>query len=440
MLLRQNGVWALPWFDSINRDARGVDHINGEMRRLLGLDTVTLRCAAYHKGADDADSWRTYFAVARDRDPQLPYGARWLEASDLPSLRFASEIERDAVAAWFARRDAPDTQRTAWESAGWFDTAAQWVHERLDALGMPAVGQVRQQRVWGLSCTMRVDTTGGVVYFKATPPFMAHEGKVMRAVAERCPSLLPPPLAVDERRGWLLMSDYGDDLLHRTPDIERWEDALRRFASVQVEQAAHTQDWLELGCPDRGLARMVGLIDPLIAASVRMLGGNANGLSDDEAKALQALSMPLKMMCARLAQYPVPHSLVHGDLGGNIIMRGDGYIFFDWTDVCISHPFFEMATISSAYFDEGALAPGTDSDVRLRDAFLEAWTAYAPMQSLVDAFETAKPLGALHQAMTYMWICSNIADLDRAEFASGLAHWIRQVLRLCGHGSLNSGD
>lgn len=431
-LIRSGQRWTLPNFAPQVTDTRQVDHINAEMRRMLGLETVTLRCAQSHIGDDARDSWRVFVALARNSNAQLLPDARWATQSDLRSTEFAPPALTDAVNAWFAERNNPPPQRAPWHSADWFDSAFEWIHARLDALGMPAIAPVRQLRAWGLSCAMRVATAGGDVYFKATPPFMAHEGRVMQAVAERYPALLPPPLAVDKRRGWLLMPDYGNAMLHESPDIARRETALRLFALMQVEQAAHTRDWLAIGCPDRGLGRMVDLIDPLIMSSPRLLDGKPYGLTADEIDRLRALSMRLKLMCARLAQYALPHTLVHGDLGGNILINNGGYVFFDWTDACISHPFFDMATISGAYFDRSALQSDPSADDRLRDAYLGAWAAYEPSARLTEAFEAAKPLGALHQAMTYMWILANIAEDERAELEGGLAHWLRNLLRLCG--------
>ena len=94
-----------------------------------------------------------------------------------------------------------------------------------------------------------------------------------------------------------------------------------------------------------------------------------------------------------------------------------------------------MATISAAYFDESILKDNQDADTRLRDAYLEPWTARIPIERLVEAFEASRPLGALHQAMTYMWIHTNISAEARPELEGGLLHWIRQLLRLCGRSS-----
>lgn len=439
LLLRDGDGWTLPNFAPRVTDARRVGHTNDEMRRQLGWDVFTLRCAQSRPSHDnpnadgEPDGMRVYIAEPLAADAPPPANMRWAAQSELPSVRFTTPALGEATAAWLADQSArADDRRPAWQFPGWHIAATEWIHARLAALGLCAAAPLRQERAWALSCTMRVNTSGGYAYFKATPPFMAHEGAVMQAVAERCPELLPPPLAVDARRGWLLMPDYGGEMLHESSDIARWEDALSLYARAQAGQAAHAREWLALGCPDRGLARMVGLINPLIASSDRLLGDKPNGMSQDEIGRLRALAMRLKLMCARLAQYRVPHTLVHGDLGGNILINDKGYAFFDWTDVCVTHPFFDMATISGAYFDEGALPQDADTEARLRDAYLSAWTEYEPRDRLVDAFEASKPLGALHQAMSYMWILTNIAPDARAELEGGLAHWLRILLRLCG--------
>lgn len=436
LLLRDGDDWTLPNFAPRVTDVRRVGHINDEMRRQLGWDVFTLRCVQSRVSQDadaEGDNWRVYIADPVSADAPPPPNMRWAALSELAAVLFATPEIGQAAAAYLAEQAAgADDRRAAWQVPGWHAHAAEWIHARLTELGLRVAAPLRQERAWALSCTMRVATSDGAAYFKATPPFMAHEGAVMQAVSERCPELLPPPLAVDARRGWLLMQDYGGEMLHESPDIARWEDALGIYARAQARQAAHAGEWLALGCPDRGLARMVGLIDPLIASAERLLWNKPNGLSQAEIGNLRALAMRLKLMCARLAQYRLPHTLVHGDLGGNILMNAKGYAFFDWTDVCVTHPFFDMATISGAYFDEGALPQDADTDARLRDAYLSAWTEYEPRERLLEAFEASKPLGALHQAMSYMWILTNIAPDARAQLDGGLAHWLRILLRLCG--------
>ena len=399
----------------------------------MGFEVWTLKCTA--RGEDSGNAWRIFIAVARESGTSSPSGSRWLDGERALSTNFANPSIKEATRAWFSDLDSPSELRAPWEAIGWHAAACEWIGSQLASLGFTIQDPIVQQRAWGLSCTMKISTEKGDVYFKATPPFMAHEGRAMQVIAEHCPKLLPSPLAIEPERGWLLMQDYGSYMLHECPDITRWEEALRLFSQAQVEQVERVHQWLTLNIPDRRLGRMVEMIDPLIASCSQMLTGGANGLSESEVSDLRSLSMPLKLMCARLAQFGVPNTLVHGDLGGNIIIGENGYTIFDWTDVCVSHPFFDMATVSSAYFDESILKDNQDADTRLRDAYLEPWTARIPIERLVEAFEISRPLGALHQAMTYMWILTNISADARPELEGGLLHWIRQLLRLCGRRS-----
>ena len=424
--------WAVPTFTPETTDARVVHHIGVEMRRQLGFDIWTLKCAA--RGETDDGHWRIFFSVARDSDVAVPEGAKWLSPADATAVNFSESWVGAAIEKWFAELESPPDLRAPWQEIGWHDSACAWIAAELARIGLPATGPVAQDRAWGLSCTMRIATDSGNVFFKATPPFMAHEGRATQAVAEHCPELVPQPLALDSERGWLLMTDYGGEMLHESPDIRRWEEALGVFSTAQIGQVEHAEFWMRQNIPDRRLGRMVEMIDPLIASCAHMLDGGTGGLSEEEIGDLRSLSMPLKLMCARLAHSGIPHTLVHGDLGGNILITETGYTFFDWTDVCISHPFFEMATISGAYFDESVLQDNPNAEIRLRDAYLRPWTRLMPMDKLIESFEASRPLGTLHEMMTYMWIRTNIPADARPELDGGLLHWVRTLLRQFGKG------
>jgi hypothetical protein len=315
-----------------------------------------------------------------------------------------------------------------WVHQGWFDDAAAWIQAQLAQRHLKALGPIVQERVWALSCVMRVETSLGAVYFKAVPPFMTQEAVAMREVSRQYPDLLPAPLAVDTGRGWMLMPDFGGDSLLRVPDLSRWQAVLRRCAHMHVEQARYVDDWLARGIPDRRLHRMVQLTEPLMTLASRLLSGSPPGLSAEDIEGLHALPLKMQVRCAKLATYGIPPTLVHGDLGGNILVHGEQYTLFDWTDVCIAHPFFELTTILDTVFDASVLPHEAHVRTQLRDAYLEPWTAYDTMERLVEAFELSTPLGALHQAMSYMWILMNVAEDARWELEHGLVMWLRHLL------------
>lgn len=433
LLLPNDNGWNLPRPVFQDAGIRSAPPVNKAMAEQFGLETSLLRCLFQREGSDSKGFIRAYAVELHGLGDEIPKGAMWAEPQQLADLALSHVDDRMALNAWVEGVTSSPELGAAWYAAGWWDPAIVWIDEALAVQSVVRTGPSRQVRSWALSSIIRTPTSTGDVYFKAVPPFMAQEGVAMDAIAREYPAMVSAPLASDKDRGWLLMPDFGGKLLVDVPDIERWEEAVRRHAIMQVEQAERTGLWLQMGMPDRSIRRMVDLIDPLITVSSRMLAGRAQGLSDEEVQALQGLSMRLKFMCAQLADFGIPHSLVHGDLGGNILAKDDGdFVFFDWTDACISHPFFDMATMANTVFDDNHFQGNESVGDRLRDAYLEPWAKHEPMDRLVQAYDAAKPLGALHQAMSYMWILNNIAEDARWEVEVGLPTWIRTLLRLCG--------
>lgn len=432
LLVPDRNGWTLPHFTPAVTDFRSVRHINDHVREQYGLEAVVQRCVAHRYDPNRGLQYSVYALENRSPVLPLPDGGMWVGGDELDRVPLAIPEHRE----WIRRglqdivADTVPELRVPWANVGWFDEALGWVQAQLEQLYIKVLGPRVQERAWALSCIMRIETSMGDVYFKAVPPFMVQESVAMREVSRQYPDLLPPPLATDVGRGWMLLPDFGGDLLVRMTDVSRWEEALRMYARMQVEQVGHVDDWLSRGIPDRRLHRMVQLIDPLIAMSSQILAGGPPGFSEAEIEVLRALPLRMKLLCANLAGYGIPHTLVHGDLGGNILVNGDRYMFFDWTDVCIAHPFFEMATIMDTVYDGNALRHRHEIEVRtrLRDAYLEPWTTYGTMEHLVEAFELTKSLGALHQAMSYMWMLMNVAEDARWELESGLAMWLKSLL------------
>ena len=251
LALSSSDGWRVPVFTPHTTDPRIVEHVNAEMRGQLGFDIWTLKCAA--RGENDGEDWRIFIAVARERGVAAPPNTMWVGRDESSSLKFALPAIDGAISAWFAGIDSPSELRAPWEAMGWHDSACDWIRAELAAHGIDAHAPIVQQRAWGISCTMLARTDAGDFYFKATPPFMAHEGRMMRAIAERCPQLLPAPIAADAERGWLLMPDYGSDMLHECPDIARWEEALRVFAQTQVSRRRMRENGLRSAVPTEDL-------------------------------------------------------------------------------------------------------------------------------------------------------------------------------------------
>ena len=132
-------------------------------------------------------------------------------------------------------------------------------------------------------------------------------------------------------------------------------------------------------------------------------------------------------MCNTLASYSVPQTLVHGDLHpGNIAQAQGKYRFFDWTDGCISHPFFDLVTLLNLEIMPPNLLAARQDLIRF---YLELWTAYEPIERLWSAWQLAQTLGALHQAISYQHINTCLEPPMKNQGVMAVTFWLRQVLQ-----------
>ena len=195
---------------------------------------------------------------------------------------------------------------------------------------------------------------------------------------------MPAPLATDPGRGWILMADAGEQLRKLLPverDLDRWKDALRLCAEVQLDLTDAVDTMLALGVPDLRLATLPDRYEQFVAEidaepRFRRAGGQVAELSE------------------ALAGYGIRETIQHDDLhDGQVFVKDGRHLLMDWGDACISHPFFTLSVTL-----EGVIAWGLD-DVEgsvdtapFRDAYLAPF-ADRYDADLVDASEIAVRLG-----------------------------------------------
>ena len=143
------------------------------------------------------------------------------------------------------------------------------------------VGPARcgQRKTWNLSVVVTAPTDGGDVWFKATPPFLADEGGVIRRVASADPDLVPVLLAHDPGRRAILMDHVaGQDQFGLTDEAVA-EAMVRRWVAVQAALVDDVEHALSLGGRD------------LRAVSSAGRGGGPRGSSPRSAQALTAAEL-----------------------------------------------------------------------------------------------------------------------------------------------------
>jgi hypothetical protein len=233
-----------------------------------------------------------------------------------------------------------------WEDASWLADALAWVDERLVAVGRPRTGDIDQMHVRSWSTVIRIPTAEGDVFFKANVPELRHEALVALHLARRVPDRVPPLIAEDLDRGWMLMEDGGRrlrEVIAEERDLSRWEDVLDGAADIARAMETDVDELLAAGVPDLRLATLPDRYAALV--------------EDPEVEQRFRDAVPrVREMAEELSSYGVTETLQHDDLhDGQVFVRDGRQLILDWGDCVISHPFFTMSVTL-----EGVVAWGLD--------------------------------------------------------------------------------
>jgi len=284
---------------------------------------------------------------------------------------------------------------SAWTEPAWRTAADAWIEQQLVAIGSERTGEIDQMHVRPWSTVMRVPTTTGDVFFKANAPALKFEAALVTLLAARRPDCVPPLLAADLERGWMLMAGAGAklrDVVAEERELVRWLDVLPLYAGVQIDLADQIDELLAAGVPDLRLASLPAkaqaMIDDLASLGVDEIRRTAD-------------SMPAIIDdCARLASFGVPEAIQHDDLhDGQVFVKDGRYLLLDWGDACVSHPFFTLAVTLDGFIAWGVDDVENSEDTApYLDAYLAPFTVYE-RGDLVAAATIGRRLGWLCRAV-----------------------------------------
>jgi hypothetical protein len=243
------------------------------------------------------------------------------------------------------------------------------------------------------------------------------------------PEQVLTPLAIDADEGWSLLPD-GGTVLREVPgapaDLGVWEELLRQYAMLQRAVAPHVAEMLRVGVPDLRASELPARFDQLAtAAPVRGQVGATGGITAEQYALLSSARPRLIDWCAQLAASPVPATLDHSDLHEGQVFAADNgrFVFFDWGDAAIGHPFTSLLVVFRIVADRF----GPDLD-RLRDAYLEPWTAEYPVTELRAAVDAAVRLGGIARALSWGRIFPQATHVLDADHGQSMAQWLLRVL------------
>ena len=435
LLLPGSGGWALP---RLSLDSDRVLEINAAVAERLGLTVTALRYLSHGwvgvKWESD-EEWAYLFEVQaegnaqRDGDTPPGDGRRWVRRDELGSLGLPRDDRaylEEAFAGMAGETPLPP-RRNPWTQPGWFGDAVAWIDERLAANGLARTGPVLQRRSWSISCLLAAPTDAGEVFFKAVPLFFKEEHTIASGFAAQYPEHSLKILAHDDERGWILTRKANGDTLshHEKENPEVPEEALRRFARIQMDWIDRKAELLAWGCADRGVETLPGEIDRLWDELQSREKRDLYDVTDADWEALMLLADRLKALAGELADCGIPETLIHGDLhGGNIMVEDGRPLFIDWSDAAVSHPFFDLET----------MLPNEDEEPeqyrRERDAYLEPWTERFDRDRLLRALFLSRRVGPAYHAASYRILTGHLEPMVKWEMADGVWEFLKRVLKV----------
>ena len=299
----------------------------------------------------------------------------------------------------------PTDPTLIWVQPAWLEEATAWIRARLAEHGLEPTGEIEQPHVRWWSTVLRVPTSEGDLWFKANAPPHAFEARLLPILERVHPGHVPELVANDPERGWLLMRDGGErlrELVHSWRDLPHWQALLPEYAELQIAVAPHVDELLAAQVPDERLAVLPGHVAALLDDRDACMVGRENGLTEDEYERLRALVPDFAERCARLAAYGIPETIQHDDLhDGNVFVRDGRYLFFDWGDSCVSHPFHTLVVTMRALVHRLELPPGGPDILRLRDAYLEPFGRFGARDELVEAVDLAHYVGTAARSLNW---------------------------------------
>lgn len=360
------GVTRTPWWQQ-------VDEVADLARSACGIDVTVLRLLSADRPAPPGGAV-TYLAEYTGPPPpgldRAAIGPEWTE---------------------------PHPLRMPWARPGGPAQALAW------ADGLLGVRSARQWRTWNLSSLWRLDTEHGVAWLKEVPPFLGHEGPLLRWLDRPC---TPVVLGAEGRR--TLLADLPGPDQHGAGPGER-AVMLADLLALQTELAGRIPDLLALGVPDLRAVPFRERVEELLAEYPATPDGDV----------LDDLAGGLPGRFAQVASCGVPDTLMHGDFHpGNVL---DGVII-DWGDSAVAHPGFDLIRMRDWHV--GGPAPA------LTEQWCDHWRRVVPGSDPRRALELLAPAAALRGAIAYGGFLRRIEPSERPYHADDVPAMLAEAVSL----------
>lgn len=319
-----------------------------------------------------------------------------------------------------------------WNKPGWLEDASRWILSQLDRVNLHLAGKIEQPHIRPWSTVLTVPTDGGLLYFKATAPYLSYEPALTDFLFSTRPDVTPDLLAIDQMRGWMLMRDSGTPLrtfIKAEKSVDRWREIMPLYVGLQKELTHRIDDMLSLGVPDRRLDSLPEMFSRLVGDKASLLVDQPESITSDEYRRLQASVGEFEKMCLALNSFGIPATLHHDDFhDGNLFIQNERVIFTDWGECAITHPFFTLVVMLRGAENSLDLSPGAPELALMRDWYLSEWTDFAPMKELQSTVKLAERIGLVNRALTWHWVISHLREEVKPDYAMAVPTYLKEFI------------
>jgi hypothetical protein len=261
---------------------------------------------------------------------------------------------------------------------------------------------------WGT--TFRLEAPDGALFLKCLPPAQATAVEGSAAISALLGDAVPPVVAFDAGRGFLLSVDHGGQPIPPAALPGQIGSLLHDYARLQARAAGALE---RLGpVPRWSLETLLTQVDRFVAArSAQHDGSDRARLADFQGlrtaaligDALAAVRAPLRGFLTGCAGLPI--TLEHGDLNpGNVAMLADGSrIFHDWDNALLAPAGLSLSSLIGPGSSLASGMGGDDDPARHIAGYAECLAAqgYAPLATLRHALPASLLAGLLVRLVAY---------------------------------------
>lgn len=393
LLLRTGSRCTLPRL-VIDPGERLAEQLTGGLGRSLDLETYCLLIPRLSKPYGDEEPKCAVMESVR-QNSQAPTGTFWAVSKAAAEYVEPSEAQLIEEALEELSAYAANEKLEPFAQPGWLRKLFIWVQDQLTPLGMRLTGGFRQLNAGPTFSLIRLQSDRGAIWFKATGEPNSHELPVTMAAARLFPGHVPKMLAIHEAwNGWLSEEVSGAQLGERE-DVAAWERAAEELANIQIASIGKTADLLNAQSKDLRISKLVERIDPFLIRMKELMAVQEKlspaPLVESE---LATLREGLQESCKLLESFDIPDTLGQIDFNpGNILVSGDGCVFLDWAEACVSNPVLTLEYLRQ-HMTKRLIATPAAAEC-LVTAYLRPWLSFYSPEDLRSALALA-PLVAVY--------------------------------------------